>query len=141
MSKTNIKFEDLPQSPDETVVRELGDIFQQKWGEDRAAKGKTASILRVLIRVYGGWFMLQAFPTIASVACNIAGPILLQFILKRIESGETDIETAAGFGAAYWLLSVVGGLVGTTADMNSQRVALACYHALTKTIYEKSIRL
>ena len=130
VTSEGIRPEDLPWSPDRELIESKCKEFLQRWHDEAEVKGDRASLISVISRVYGCWFMAQAVPCVVSECCGLLTPVLLKYVLDDVQAARIDNEKLAVYSAAFFAMCVVQALFVHNMWMNLVRVGLAVRYAL-----------
>jgi hypothetical protein len=124
-TKEGIRAEDLPRSPDHTLMETKCQQFMRAWKEEMEEKGGQASLIGVIVQVYGSWFMAQAIPCVVSECCSLLSPVLLKYVLEDVQSDTIDRERLVAYSVLFFCLAIVQALFVHNMWMNLVRVGLA----------------
>ncbi|KAL8033751.1 hypothetical protein ABFX02_13G178300 [Erythranthe guttata] len=116
----------------------LSTKFQNSWEEE--AQRSKPWLLRALNRSLGGRFWYGGFFKIGNDLSQLAGPVLLNHLLKSLESGDS-----AWVGYVYALSIFVSVSLGVLCEaqyfQNVMRVGFRLRSTLVAAVFRKSLRL
>lgn len=117
--------------------------FQVEWTKERA-KPKP-SLLRALVRVYGGRVAFQAIPCFLAEVGSLACPLLLQRVLTYLTAnpgkGSPATWRALQYAFAFFAFTMMRSVGTHTMWMQLMQVSIQCKYTLIAALYGKVLKM
>uniref|UniRef100_H2YA75 ABC-type xenobiotic transporter n=1 Tax=Ciona savignyi TaxID=51511 RepID=H2YA75_CIOSA len=110
--------------------------FEYQRLENKATKSRT--VLKSLHRNFGRTYYLLGLLKFGSDMLGFAGPILLNYLVKYVESNEPTIH-GCYYAGGLFLSSFIGALLSTHFDYQVNKVSLRIKTSLITAVFNKSM--
>ncbi|KAJ9444939.1 putative multidrug resistance-associated protein lethal(2)03659 [Diplonema papillatum] len=144
-SKRPLLTTDLWSVSPDVDARVLSDLVGTAWKKEVAAKGASASLLRVLTSVFGFQYFLTTFLAIAEYTAGLLEPFfvskLLEVLTDADETGDYDASAAWGYALAFASVALLRAYLHHPVFFRGQLMGMKIRVACVGLIYDKLLHL